>query len=95
MLLTVARIPLAAPTPSPWQRHGSLPIVSPSQAPVCCAVLSCSVVSNSLEAHGLYPTRLLCPWNSPGKNIGMGCYALLQGIFPTQVSHIAGRFLTN
>ena len=29
-------------------------------------------------------TRLLCPQDSPGKNIGVGCYALLQGIFPTQ-----------
>ena len=27
---------------------------------------------------------LFCPWNSPGKNTGMGCHALLQGIFPTQ-----------
>ena len=31
------------------------------------------------------PTRLLSPWDSPGKNIGMGCHGLLlQGIFPTQ-----------
>ena len=29
-------------------------------------------------------TRYLCPWNSPGKNTGGSCYALLQGIFPTQ-----------
>ena len=28
--------------------------------------------------------RLLCPWASPGKNTGVGCHALLQGIFPTQ-----------
>ena len=28
--------------------------------------------------------RLLCPWNSPGKNTGVGCHFLLQGIFPTQ-----------
>ena len=27
---------------------------------------------------------LLCPWNSAGKNTGMGCYFLLQGIFPNQ-----------
>ena len=27
--------------------------------------------------------RLLCPWDSPGKNTGVGCHALLQGIFPT------------
>ena len=29
-------------------------------------------------------TRLLCPWDSPGKNTGVGCHFLLQGIFPTQ-----------
>ena len=27
---------------------------------------------------------LLCPWDSPGKDTGEGCHALLQGIFPTQ-----------
>ena len=43
----------------------------------------CSVVSNSLRPHGLSPTRLLCPRDSPGKNAGLGCHALLQGIFPT------------
>ena len=32
--------------------------------------------------------------NSPGKNTGVGCHVLLQGIFPTQVSHVAGRFFT-
>ena len=59
---------------------------------------SCSVVSNSLWLHGLKPTRLLCPWDSPGKNTGVGYHPLLQGIFPTQgsnrVSDIAGRFFT-
>ena len=46
--------------------------------------VSCSVVSDSLPPHGLQPTRLLCPRNSPGKGTGVGCYYLLQGIFPTQ-----------
>ena len=50
----------------------------------CCAVLSRSVMSNSLRPHGLHPGRLLCPRDSPGKNTGVGCCALLQGIFPTQ-----------
>ena len=44
-------------------------------------VLSCSVASDSLRPHGLLPTRLLCPWDFPGKNTGVGCLALLQGIF--------------
>ena len=30
---------------------------------------------------------LLCPWDSPGKNTGVGCHALLQGIFLTQGSN--------
>ena len=45
-----------------------------------------SVVSNSLWPYELQPTRFLCPWDSPGKNTGLGCYFLLQGIFPTQGS---------
>ena len=49
-----------------------------------CAVLSHSTVSDSLQLHEPQPTRLLCPWNSPGKNTGVGCHALLRGIFPTQ-----------
>ena len=40
-----------------------------------------------LWPHGLYPTRLLCPWDSPGKNIGVGFHFLLQGIFLTQGSN--------
>ena len=44
----------------------------------------CSVAFDSLRPHGLYPARLLCPWNFPGKNTRVGCHFLLQGIFPTQ-----------
>ena len=47
----------------------------------------CSVMSDSLRPHGLQPTRLLCPWDSPGKSTGVGCHILLQGIFPTQGSN--------
>ena len=47
-------------------------------------VCACSVVSDSLQPHGLLPTRLLCPWDCPGKHIGVGCHAILQGSFPTQ-----------
>ena len=43
-----------------------------------------SVVFNSLRPRGLQPARLLCPWGSPGKRTGVGCHALLQGVFPTQ-----------
>ena len=43
-----------------------------------------SVVSNSFCPHGLQPARLLCPWDFPGKNTGVGCHFLLQGIFPSR-----------
>ena len=43
---------------------------------------SCSVMSDSFWAHGLYS-----PWNSPGQNTGVGGLSLLQGIFPTQGSN--------
>ena len=49
--------------------------------------VSRSVVSDSSLPHGLYPTRLLCPWDSPGKHAGVGCLSLLQGIFLTQGSN--------
>ena len=42
-------------------------------------------MSDSLWSRGLQPTRLLCPRDFPGNNIGLGCHFLLQGIFPTQV----------
>ena len=46
-----------------------------------------SVVSNSLQPYGLQPARLLCPRNFPGKNSGVGCHFLLQGLFRTQGSN--------
>ena len=55
-------------------------------------VLSCSTLCNpmdcSLRPYGVYPTRLLYPWNCPGKNIGVDCHFLLQGIFLTQGSNL-------
>ena len=45
---------------------------------------SCPILCDS---HGWYPFRLLCPWDSPGKNIGVVSHSLFQGIFPTQGSN--------
>ena len=47
-------------------------------------MLSHSVLSGSLQPHGLQPTRILCPWDFPGKTTGVSCHFLLQGILPTQ-----------
>ena len=50
--------------------------------------VSRSVMPDSLRPHGLQPAELPCPWDSPGKNTGVGCHFLLQGIFPTQGSNV-------
>ena len=52
---------------------------------VCAQSLSCVQLFATLLPTA--PTRLLCPWNSPGKNTGVGCHFLLQGIFLTQGSN--------
>ena len=44
----------------------------------CCLCQVASVVSDSVWPHGRQPTRLPCPWGSPGKNTGVGCHFLLQ-----------------
>ena len=49
----------------------------------CCR----SLVSDSLQPRGLQPTRLLHPWDFPGKSTGVGCHFLFQGIFPIQGSN--------
>ena len=41
-----------------------------------------SAVSNSLQTHRLQPARLLCPWDSPGKNTGVDSHSFLQGDLP-------------
>ena len=53
-----------------------------------CMKWSRSVTSDSLRPHGLYPIRLLHPWDFPGKSAGVDCHFLLQGIFPTQESNL-------
>ena len=52
-----------------------------------CACSVVSVMSYTLWPHGLQPARLLCPWDSPGKNARVGCHFLLQEIYPTQGSN--------
>ena len=42
----------------------------------------------TLRPYGMLPAGFLCPWDFPGKNIGVGCHFLLQGIFPTQGSNL-------
>ena len=48
-----------------------------------CVCVS-SVVSDSFATPWIVAHQVLCPWNFPGKNTGMGFHFLLQGIFPAQ-----------
>ena len=50
-------------------------------------------MSKSVQSYGLQPARLLCRWDSPGENTGVGCHALLQGIFLTQGSNLVSSAL--
>ena len=53
---------------------------------LCCCCLVAKLYPTLLQPHELQPTRLFCPWDSPGKNTGMSCHFHLQGIFSTQGS---------
>ena len=57
---------------------------------MCCAVLSCSVVPDSLQPQSS-PSGYSAHGDSPGKNTEVGCHALLQGIFPTQGPKLVSR----
>ena len=65
-----------------WSHHALL-------APQC--MLSHSVVSDSLQVHGLRATSCLCPWNSLSKNTISFCRGSSPLKDPTQVSGIRGR----
>ena len=46
-------------------------------------------MSDSVRPHRLQPTRLPCPWDSPGKNTGVGCHFLLQCMKVKSESEVA------
>ena len=59
-----------------------------------CVCVSRLVVSDSLRPCRLQPARLFCPWNSPGKNAGVGCHFLLHvylGILQKERGEEKGR----
>ena len=55
----------------------------------CCCCYVTSVVSGSVRPHRLQPTRLPRPWDSPGKNTGVGCHFLLQCMKVKSESEVA------
>ena len=58
---------------------------------ICCCCCCCIslVVSNSVRPHRPQPTRLPRPWDSPGKNTGVGCHFLLQCMKVKSESEVA------
>ena len=60
----------------------------------CCCCYVTSVVSDSVRPHSRQPTRLLRPWDSPGKNTGVGCHFLLQCMKVKSESEAAQSCLT-
>ena len=55
----------------------------------CCCCYVASVVSDSMQPHRWQPTRLPRPWDSPGKNTGVGCHFLLQCMKVKSESEVA------
>ena len=60
----------------------------------CCCCKVTSVVSDSVWSHRRQPTRLLCPWDSPGKNTGVGCHFLLPCVKVKNESEVIQSCLT-
>ena len=60
----------------------------------CCCCYVTSVVSNSVRPHRQKPTRLPSPWDSPGKNTGVGCHFLFQCMKQGTQSWYTGTTLT-
>ena len=71
--------PSSRPTGKPW-----VPVLTLQQSNGMCVLVTQSCPTLCNQSHGLKPTRLLCPWNSPVKNTGAGSHFLLQRTFPTQ-----------
>ena len=60
----------------------------------CCCCQVASVVFDSVRPHRRQPTRLPRPWDSPGKNTGVGCHFLLQYMKVKSESEVSQSCLT-
>ena len=74
--------------------YSCLPILSQVFPFTCCCCEVTSVVSDSVRPHRRQPTRLPRPWDSPGKNPGVGCHFLLQCVKVKSESEVAQSCLT-
>ena len=85
---------------TPWTTAYQAPLSKGfSRQEYWSGVPSPSPSSRSVRSNSFWPIRLICPWDSPGKNTAVGCHSLLQGFSQprdrTPVSCIAGRFFTS
>ena len=87
-LLLVSKIGNRWETASPSYRQLSL-MCAFNQRWRCCCCKVTSVVSDSVRPHRRQPTRLPRPWDSPGKNTGVGCHFLLQRMKVKSESEVA------
>ena len=85
--------------PSFWVFYGaqsSAPLFTQEVGVHACVHAKLLQLCLTLGPSGLQPARLLCPWDSPGKNTGVGCHAHSRGStqprFRISVSCLAGRF---
>ena len=69
----------------PYFLSFQLLLLSPS---LTAAAAAASVVSDFVRPHRWQPTRLPHPWDSPGKNTGVGCHFLLQCVKVKSLSHV-------
>ena len=79
----------SGPTTSQTPRHYRYLWRGKMLGEVCVCVCSAALSYLTLwQLRGVQPARLLCPWESPGKNTGVGCHFLLQGTFLIQGSNL-------
>ena len=81
-------------TPTVALTLNNLSALQPQNPVCCCCCYVASVVSDSVRPQRWQPTRLPCPWDSPGKNTGVGCHFLLQHMKVKSESEVAQSCLT-
>ena len=98
---TICVFPPRSSTWTPWNllvfSNKLLYILLWSLFPLCCCCCCCwvaLVVSDSVRPQRQQPTRLPCPWDSPGKNTGVGCHFLLQSMKVKSESQVTQSCLT-
>ena len=79
---------------SPALAGGFITSWPPGKPCCCCCCSAASIVSDSVPTHRRQPTRLPHPWDSPGKNTGVGCHFLLQCMKVKSDSDVAQSCLT-